>query len=154
MRALLILFLSLVFAAAVHAADTAGAGKIIKVLPFLIDQKGRNATSPSLFDRDAYQAYLRDHPTNIASLRFDILWKAAKAPNENLKLMLELRGFSSNNVPGIKVLETNVVAGVFSKWTALPLMPPDYRQFGNAAAWRATLWDGGRLLSEEKSFLW
>jgi hypothetical protein len=29
-----------------------------------------------------------------------------------------------------------------------------YRQFGELIAWRATLWDDDKLLSEQKSFLW
>jgi len=32
-------------------------GQVVKVLPFLMDQQGRIAVSPSLFDRDAYQAF-------------------------------------------------------------------------------------------------
>ena len=60
MRALLIFFVSLGLVAAAHAAD-AVTGKIVKVLPFFLDQQGRDAVSPSLFDRDAYQAFLREH---------------------------------------------------------------------------------------------
>ena len=37
--------------------------KVIKALPQFLDQQGQSALSPSLFDRDAYQACLRKHPS-------------------------------------------------------------------------------------------
>ena len=43
------------------AADAAG-GRVYKVLPQYLDQKGRESLTPSLYDRDAHQAYLRIHP--------------------------------------------------------------------------------------------
>lgn len=38
-------------------------GRVIKVLPLFLDTNGVDAISPSLFDRDAYQAELRKHPS-------------------------------------------------------------------------------------------
>ena len=57
------------------SARPAGAadGKVIKALPQFLDAQGQSALSPSLYDRDAYQAYLREHTTNISTLRFDVL---------------------------------------------------------------------------------
>jgi len=158
MRALLILLLSLGVVAAARAADPI-TGRIVKVLPFLLDQQGRNATSPSLFDRDAYQAFLRQHDTNVAAIRFDVLWKATKvlattAPDQTLKIAVELRGIATNGVPRLCTLETNVVPGTWRRWTALPLAGEDYKNFGQVVAWRVRLWNGGQLLSEQKSFLW
>src|SRR5207249_4815919 len=40
----------------------AAAGRVVKVLPQFLDLKGRNTLSPSLYERDAYQAVLRRHP--------------------------------------------------------------------------------------------
>ena len=40
------------------------------------------AKSPSLFDRDAYQAYLREHTNEVSAMRFDIQWQAAKADGD------------------------------------------------------------------------
>ncbi len=153
MRALLILLLSLGVVAAARAADPV-TGRIVKVLPFLLDQQGRNATSPSLFDRDAYQAWLREHTTNVAAVRFDVLWKATQAPDEKIKIAVDLRGIATNNVPRLCTLETNVTPGMFRKWSAIPLAGEDYKNFGEVIAWRVTLWNGGQLLSEQKSFLW
>ena len=53
-------------------ASQAAEGKIIKVLPHLLDKKGRHTLSPSLYERDAYQAKLRTHPEDISALRFDV----------------------------------------------------------------------------------
>jgi len=153
MRALLMLLVSLGLVAAAHAAD-AVTGKIVKVLPFFLDQQGRDATSPSLFDRDAYQAFLREHTNAVSALRFDVLWKAAKAADEKLKIMVELRGVGTGGTPKLKTLEADVAPRTYRKWTEIPLAGEDYKNFGAVVAWRVTLWNGGQLLGEQKSFLW
>ena len=153
MRALLIFLASLGLAAAAHAAD-AVTGKIVKVLPFFLDQQGRDATSPSLFDRDAYQAYLREHTNDVSALRFDVLWKATKSPDEKIKIQVELRGIGDGGVPKLKKLVADVVPETFRKWTAIPLAGADYKNFGAVVAWRVTLWNDGQMLGEQKSFLW
>jgi hypothetical protein len=153
MRALLIILVSLGLAAAAHAAD-AVTGKVVKVLPFFLDQQGRDATSPSLFDRDAYQAYLREHTNEVSALRFDVLWKASKAPAEQIKIVVELRGIGASGVPKLKTIEVDAQPGTYRQWTEIPLAGDDYKNFGAVVAWRVTLWNGGRLLGEQKSFLW
>jgi hypothetical protein len=153
MRALLILLAAAALAVAANAAD-AVTGKIVKVLPLYLDQQGRDALSPSLFDRDAYQARLRERTNGVSGVRFDVLWKADKSPAEKLKIAVELRGIGTNSVPRVKTLETNVVPGTFRKWTEIPLVGDDYKNFGTVVAWRVTLWNGDKLLGEQKSFLW
>jgi hypothetical protein len=153
MRVLLIFLAMLGLVAGVHAAD-AVAGRIVKVLPLFLDQQGRDALSPSLFDRDAYQARMREHATNVSAIRFDVLWKAAKAPDEKIKIAVELRGVGTNSVPKLQTLATNVVPGRFRQWTAIPLAGDDYKNFGAVVAWRVRLWNGDRMLGEQKSFLW
>ena len=133
------------------AAD-AVSGRVIKVLPFLLDTNGVESKSPSLFDRDAYQAYLLVHTNDVSGMRFDVLWKAEKSPD--LKLRVELRGVGETNQPTMKTLETGVQAGHFRKWTELPLAGDDFKQFGSVVAWRATLWNGDKQIGEQKSFLW
>lgn len=153
MRALSILLLTLGLFAAAQAADTA-TGRVIKVLPFLVDQQGRIAKSPSLFDRDAYQAELQDHPKFVSGVRYDVQWSAKNAGDAKLKLRVELRGTDNNGLPKLKVLATEVTPGFFRQWTPLTLDGAEYKTFKAVTAWRATLWDGDRLLGEQKSFLW
>lgn len=153
MRALLILLTCWGFVAAAHSAD-AVAGRVVKVLPFLVDGQGRIATSPSLFDRDAYQAQLREGTNAVSAVRVDVLWKATRAADEQIKLTVELRGVAANGVPTLQTLQTNVVPGTFRKWTAIPLAGEDYKKFGRLVAWHVSLWNGSQLLSEQKSFLW
>lgn len=153
MRALLILLVSLGLVAAAHAGD-AGTGKIVKVLPFLLDQQGHDAKSPSLFDRDAYQAFLREHTNQVSAIRFDVLWKAAQAPDAKIKIWVELRGVGTGGVPKLKTIQVDAVPGTHSRWTEIPFAGEDYKNFGAVVAWRVTLWDGGRMLGEQKSFLW
>ena len=153
MRTLLILLVSLGVAAASHAAD-AVTGRVIKVLPFFVDQQGRIAVSPSLFDRDAYQAHLRDHTNEISAIRYDILWTATKSPEEKLTVAVELRGAGTNGVPKVKTLAASVTPGTYRQWTKLPLAGDDFKDFGAVVAWHVTLSDGSRVLGEQKSFLW
>jgi len=148
-----LLSLCLFLAAAIPAA--AATGHVIKVLPQLLDSKGQHTTTPSLYDRDAYQAYLRLHPTNITGIRFAVEWKSSGAATAPLKLRMELRGAVKGDLPPKTTLEQEVKpGGWFSHWAYLPLTGEAYRKFGSVTAWRATLWEGDRLLSEQKSFLW
>jgi len=152
MRTLLILLFTLGCFAA--ATATEATGRVLKVLPFFLDQQGRDAKSPSLFDRDAYQAYLREHPTEVSAVRYDVQWQAEKNPAEKFKIRLELRGSDDASLPKLKTLEAEVTPGTFSQWTELTLGGDDYKKFGSVVAWRVTLWSGDQQLSEEKSFLW
>ena len=138
----------------VASAADAISGSVVKVLPLFLDLKGHDAVSPSLFDRDAYQFHLRQHTNEISAVRFDVLWKAAKAPQETIKITVELRGIGTNSIPTLHTMETNVVPGTFRKWTAIPLAGDDYRRLGRVIAWRVTLWGGQQRLGAENSFLW
>jgi hypothetical protein len=137
---------------AVSASD-AVTGHVVKVLPLFLDQKGRDAISPSLYDRDAYQAYLRQHTNEVSAVRFDVLWKASDA-GEKLKLRVELRGVGAGGMPKQTALEQTVTPKFFRSWTSLKLEGADHANFGEVVAWRATLWNGDTLLGEQKSFLW
>jgi hypothetical protein len=153
MRAFLMVVFLIGSLGAALAADTV-TGRVIKTLPFLLDKQGQDSTSPSLFDRDAYQAQLREHLKNVSGIRIDVQWKAVKAPAEKLKIRVEARGVALDGTPSMRTLETEVSAGRFSHWTKFTLTGDDYKKFGSLVAWRATLWNGDTLLGEQKSFLW
>jgi len=154
MRRLFFLVLTALLGLATFSASAA-TGSVAKVLPHFLDLKGRHALSPSLYERDAYQFQLRQHPEQRSALRFDVLWRA-RAANGKLKLRAELRGIVQGNRPRQTTLETEVEAGPgrVSRWTALTLAGADYKSFGEVTAWRVTLWDGELLVGEQKSFLW
>jgi hypothetical protein len=153
MRRFLMILLLLVLPSAAFAAGSV-TGSVVKVLPLFLDLKGNDAISPSLFDRDAYQFYLRQHTNEISAVRFDVLWKASNAKDSKLKLRAELRGVGAGGLPKQTVLETEVVPKFFRSWTPLTLGGDDYKHFGEIVAWRVTLWNGDTLLGEQKSFLW
>jgi hypothetical protein len=153
MRRILVILLLLSSLAAVSAAD-AVTGRLVKVLPLFLDLKGHDAISPSLYDRDAYQVYLRAHTNEVSALRFDVLWKAANAENIKLKLKVELRGVGAGGLPRQTILEQEVTQKFFRSWTSISLAGGDYKDFGEVVAWRTTLWSGDRMLGEQKSFLW
>ena len=155
MRRWLVIFTSIIFLAASFSAGAA-TGRVLKVLPHYLDLKGRHSLSPSLYDRDAYQAQLRHHPEQRSALRFDVLWRARAATGGKLKLRAELRGLARGELPREATLETEVEAkaGGNSRWSALKLAGGDYQSLGEVTAWRVTLWDGDQLVGEQKSFLW
>ncbi|MGA2281975.1 MAG: hypothetical protein ABSG80_16920 [Verrucomicrobiota bacterium] len=153
MRRLLVISLLLGSLSATFASDAAS-GRVVKVLPLLLDLKGHDAVSPSLYDRDAYQVYLRQHTNEISAIRFDVLWKASNAKGAKLKLRVELRGIGPGGLPRQTTLEQSVTPGFFRRWTSLTLDGADYKNSGELTAWRATLWSDDHLLGEQKSFLW
>jgi hypothetical protein len=127
-------------------------GRVLKVLPHLLDLQGRHALSPALYQRDAYQVYLRNHSDEVSGIRYDINWKASAARDSKLKLRIELRSDAKDKIPVQKTIETEVKGR--RSWSSLSLADDEYKAFGKVTAWRVTLWDGEKLLDEQKSFLW
>jgi hypothetical protein len=133
----------------------AATGRVIKVLPTFLDLQGKHALSPSLYERDSYQAYLRKHPEKRSGMRFDVEWKTHGGTFEPIRLRVELRGVAKGDLPANIVLEVPVKpGGWFNHWTCLKLTGEEYVRIGEITAWRATLWEGNQLLGEQKSFLW
>lgn len=130
-------------------------GRVVKVLPHLLDLEGQHNVSPSLFDRDAYQAHLRDNPEECSGIRYDILWKARDAEAKPLIVRLELKGLFEGREPREKVIEVTVEGErSIRRWSGLELSGEEYQEFGKITAWRATLWSDGKLLGKQQSFLW
>jgi hypothetical protein len=158
LRAFLCLFISvaaLTTAAPAHAASEAIGGRVKKVLPHLLDRNGHHTASPSLFDRDAYQAYLRRNPDQVSGIRYDVQWKARRAEGRKLTVRVELRGLYDGKVPRETTLEeTYDGRSSIREWTGLELTGKAYAEFGKITAWRATLWSGEEMLDEYTSFLW
>jgi len=134
---------------------SAATGQVMKVLPHLLDTNGVHTLKPSLYERDAYQAFLRQHPDKRSGIRFDIEWKKSGPLFDPLKLRLELRGIAAGDLPREATIEEPVKrSGLLGRWTSLALTGEDYNRFGEVTAWRVTLWEGDQLLGEQKSFLW
>ena len=151
MRWFTLLPLLLLFSGRAPGAETASA-KIIKVLPHRLDHDGRHSLSPSLYERDAYQAFLRKHPDLCSGLRFDIQWKAKRAAGTPWLLRVEIRG--SKEAKAI-VLEQPARRGrSYRRWDSLRVDGDSYRRIGEVMAWRATLWEGDQLVAKQESFLW
>ena len=151
MRTLRILFLALIVATPATAAFVPK-GKVNKVLPQFLDLQGRYALLPSLYERDAYQAHLRETPAEVSGMRFAVHYRARPLDPDRLVLRLEFR--SVHHVQPI-VLQRNVKkAGLFGRWAEFRIEGEEYKRAGEIVAWRATLWDGQRMLAEQLSFLW
>lgn len=151
-----IMWLIVFVSALATVPGSAATGRLIKVLPEYLDAKGRTSVSPSLYDRDAYQAVLRQHPERRSGIRYYVQWKIKGHPSAPLKAKVELRGPAQGKLPKHTVLEETLPAktGWFGHWVGLTLSGDAYRQFGGVVAWRVTLWEGTNLLAEQRSFLW
>src|SRR6266576_74175 len=94
MRILFLFFCAASLGLSMRAADSNL--RISKVLPHLVDKKGRHSVSPSLFERDAYQGWLRHHPEEVSTLRYDFQWKGDVASSDPITVRLETRGSRSD----------------------------------------------------------
>ena len=131
---------------------SAAESKVVKVLPQYIDQKGRTALSPSLYDRDAYQAELVAHPDKCSGLVFNVQWRAAKGP---YTLRVEARGSSVAKTEQKFSWELPVTRrGWFTQWDKVTVTGDEYKKLNSLSAWRVTLWNGTQQVGEQKSFLW
>ena len=65
-------------------AAVADGARVVKVLPHFLDLQGRHTLSPSLFERDAYQALLRKNPGQRSAVRFDVQCKGIPADTSAL----------------------------------------------------------------------
>ncbi len=149
-----VLLLCLPLLASPLVAAPAKPAKIVKVLPHYVDLEGRIALAPSLFERDAYQAALRQDRALCSGLRFDVRWKARSSPTAKLKLRLELVTSTGSRERPL-VLETPARPKFFGGcWARLALEGEAFRNAGEVIAWRATLWNGDQLEDEQRSFLW
>ena len=153
MRSLSALFLiavGLMFSFEASALD----GRVSKVLPQFIDQEGRHSLSPSHFERDAYQAKLRENPTLRKGLLFRVQWSAEPSDWTQVRLRVEARGLKGSVLQS-RILEQPVRKhGWFGSWTTLKIDGDEYKGFGELVAWRVTLWENNVMLGEQKSFLW
>lgn len=143
----------LLFACAIARAAEAE-GRVLKVLVHHLDIEGRQSLSPSLYERDAYQAFLRKHPEKVSGVRFDVQWKAKHADAARLKLRLEAIGARASLKEPF-VLDVPVKPDRWGgTWSALTMDKEVFARFGEPAAWRITLWEGDRMIAEQKSFVW
>jgi hypothetical protein len=139
---------------AIAPASFAAQGRVIKVLPLYLDSKGRDSLNPSLYERDAYQAVLRQHPNQRSALRFAVQWKAHDVDWPKTRLVVETRGVKENTIISRTIDYTLNKGGFFSKWAHVDISGQNFQTMGELAAWRVTLWEGDHKLGEQKSFLW
>lgn len=149
-RSVLLIALFCLFAVNLKGAEP----RLIKVLPQYVDKNGLHTLSPSLFERDAYQKVLRENPGQRSGLRFDVQMKLPRK-RDQLKVKIELRGVKGKELT-TETLEAPITGkrGWFSTWNSISFTGKEYKNFGEMTAWRVTLWDGDKQVSEQKSFLW
>ncbi len=129
--------------------------RIIKVLPHLLDAQGRHTLSPSLYERDAYQAILRKNPVQVSGIRYDIQWQGALPKEKPMHIRLYLRTLAHETSDPI-ILEEELKPGWLpgSHWAGLKLTGTAFRAVGEVQAWKAVLLDGEKVVAHQESFLW
>ena len=151
MRILFLFFCAACLGLSVSAAE--GGIRIAKVLPHFLDKKGHLSVSPSLFERDAYQGYLRHNPEEISTLRYDFQWRGGASTADPITVRLETRG-SRSDLRHPNVFETPLVRSGWGKWAFIAIPSEEYHKLGAIMAWRLSLWQKGVQIAEQKSFLW
>jgi hypothetical protein len=136
--------------AGLPAAD----GKIVKVLQHYLDAQGRHTLSPSLYERDAYQVYLRKNPDKRSALRFDIQWKVRGVEISRLTLRMEVRGSQAHRDKPLILEQPAKRNRGLGRWSSMTIEGDAFKQLGEVVAWRATLWAGDQPIAEQRSFLW
>ena len=126
--------------------------KIKKVLPHYLDQEGRHTLSPSLYERDAYQAFLRDHPEARSAMRFKVLYKASSSTN--LYLRVELRGSKDSAPTRLQSTSPRFSHKGGREWNGITIPGEEYDGVGKVLAWKVTLLEGDTELTQQSSFLW
>lgn len=125
--------------------------KIVKTLLHLIDDEGRHMLSPSLLDRDAYQAHLRAHPEKVFGICFDIQLKLKS--KETHKLKLAIRHSSGEDLQTF-IREMDVVRKGKSQWNRIRIDGEDHSKIGEMIAWRISLLQDQVEIASQESFLW
>ncbi len=132
----------------------AGEGRVVKVLPQLLDEHGRQTLSPSLYERDAYQFTLRKNPKLRAGARLVVQWKAKKVDWARLRLRAEMRCLLGDDLHSVTMEKPAVKNGHFSSWSEFRIEGAAYKSFGQIVAWRVTLLEGDHPINQLESFLW
>ncbi|MBI3192716.1 MAG: hypothetical protein HYZ36_08630 [Pedosphaera parvula] len=154
MRSFKTFLIGAVFLGLLVSPGEAGTARILKTLPHHLDQQGRHTVAPSLYERDAYQAHLRKEPKLCSGLRFDVQWKAIQVDKNDLKLRVEVRSSKTPLDKPFMIEQAVQPKGWFTTWTGVTIDGDAFRNLGKIIAWRVTLWEGGRQLAEQRSFLW
>ena len=149
MKRILHLAVALLLFGVFSTADAAKRGRISKVLPHWLDLQGRHTLSPSLFERDAYQAQLRADRSLCSGIRFDVKWSSNNGGNVKLQVELQVTG----QAKPIQ-LEHPIQQTRRSGWDALTLDGDEFKAIGQIIGWRVLLIDGKTVLAERRSFLW
>lgn len=128
---------------------------MLKVLPHYLDAKGLHTLSPSLFERDAYQSHLKDHPDKVSTMRFDVHLRLQDSDFEDVQVRVEARFGKGDSIETIKATAP-LKKPKWGKrvWTSLTLDRETYDAGARMIAWRVTLRRGDEILDTHTSFLW
>lgn len=149
-----------------NAEQLPAAGRHLKkVLFFWLDKDGQYSQHPSMFERDAYQAYLRENPEEIHGLKVAILLSGSKGKLESSELELKIQG-----PPGPEIKEplefrlelADQVDRKLRRWVYWDIDPVNAEASDGSlkllpeaiVSWRLTLLDEDQPVDRLQSYLW
>lgn len=147
--AVMVLVVSLCGASGVRAEGT-----VHKVLVHYLDLDGHHRKSPSLFERDVYQEFLRTHPEQVSAIAFDVLWKVPQSHKRDLSVRLEIRGSENYQTAPMSMVVPVNGRKYFKTWSRVTLNREEIDSIGKIVAWKVTVEEDGKALSSHHSFLW
>jgi hypothetical protein len=65
-----------------------------------------------------------------------------------------MRGNTKDKTTHATISRPLVRRGRWSQWSAVHITGDEYAALGKLVAWRASLWDGDKMVAEQRSFLW
>lgn len=146
------LLLSLSCFALVHGEDVNGFS-VKKVNHEYIDIQGNATDAIGNFSLKArYQKEIESTP-RVSGMRFHVMWGAPS--DRPISVKLETRGLDGNT--GKEIRQAWVQAypiDAHRGTTVFDIIGESWKKQGKMMAWRATLWQGGQVMAERKSFLW
>jgi len=148
MRGFAILFIGLIALSLLGCGSVSREPGLIKVLPHYLDEHGRHTIGVTLIDRDLYQQKLRNDPAAVYGVRYNVNWRG----NSGMTVRLELR--STKAGVALLTLEQPGSPESGGTWTPILIDVDTYKNFGQPESWRVTLWQDGKQVAEQASFLW
>ncbi len=136
-----------------------------KVHFFWLDHQGQYSEHPSMFERDAYQAYLRENPEEIHGLRVAILVAGTRSKLLTSKLELLIQGPPSPDPREPLSFELNLSERQDRKlrrwiyWDIDPVIPSSSATTPplhpeSVVSWQLTLFKDGMPQDRIQSYLW
>ncbi len=137
-----------------HAPLPESAIKMGKIHEFRNDETYKAGPNAALqFEKEywSYGAITRQEKLDKRGHYFVILW-SNRGPVKELQAKFEYRQVKSKDV--IRTLTIDHARAHGGMKSTFAVVGQAFDEYGAVSSWRFTVWDGGKLLAEQNSFIW